>query len=79
MKRPSRSGNSKTGPNKTNLLKVYRKRDNMSKIETEREKLHRCIDEYGLGHPKTIEQSQKLDVLIAQEVAICNSKGLLSQ
>ena len=43
----------------------------MSKIEIEagRKELHRCIDEYGLLHPVTIAQSQRLDELIVQEVS----------
>lgn len=36
-------------------------------IEIERDRLYELVDEYGLGHPLVIEQSQLLDKLILPE------------
>ena len=38
-------------------------------VERERAELHRCIDEYGLLHPATIVQSEKLDLLMVEAQA----------
>lgn len=47
----------------------------MIKVERERAKLYQLVDQYGLSHPKVLQQSQHLDTCLNTYVKIANKEN----